>query len=32
MSFGRERPEERITRPLPLGASSMSSEIICSWN
>lgn len=30
MSFGRERPEERTTRP-PFG-SSRSSPIICSWN
>ena len=30
MSLGRERPEERTTRP-PCG-SSRSSPIICSWN
>lgn len=30
ISFDRERPEERITRP-PL-ESSRSSVIMCSWN
>lgn len=29
-SFGRDRPDERITRP-PAG-SSKRSVIMCSWN
>lgn len=32
MSFGRQRPDERITSPLPFGGSSNNSVIMCSWN